>query len=155
MVNVGFKRGSQSNLNTLINHVQRGDSGFSYSDGAFYLTTDTDRLYYAQSSTELVELNKSIHIINSVSDLPLSTTSTETIIKGNEVEVGQFYYVKSGADSTSGNILAVCSAINGTTITWTQVNPDTDTDTKYIFTGVTATSSDFTNGASVATTFTV
>jgi hypothetical protein len=37
MANVSFKRGLQSNLDKLT----------SYIDGAFYLTTDTDRLYFA------------------------------------------------------------------------------------------------------------
>jgi hypothetical protein len=35
MANVMFERGTQSALNALNNYV----------DGAFYLTTDTDRLY--------------------------------------------------------------------------------------------------------------
>ena len=55
MANVSFYRGPQANLNNLT----------SYVDGRFYLTTDTDRLYVAQSASELVELNKSIHVVNS------------------------------------------------------------------------------------------
>jgi hypothetical protein len=50
MANVMFKRGTHAALKQLQ----------SYVDGCFYLTTDTDRLYVAQSSSELVELNKSI-----------------------------------------------------------------------------------------------
>ena len=149
-VNVGFKRGSQSSLNTLKN-----GSGNRFSEGTFYLTNDTDRLYYAQSATELVELNKSIHIVDDLDDLPLTTATTTTAIKGSEVEVGQFYYVKAGANSVSGNILAVCSAISNGNITWTQVNPDTDTDTdtKYTFSTVTTATADITNGASATTKF--
>jgi len=115
-VNIGFKRGLAANLPS------------QATDGIFYLTTDTNRLYVGQG-TSLVELNKSITIVDSVSDLPTTTSSTSTAIKGSEVEVGQFYYVKSGASSVSGNILAVCSAITNGNISWTQVNPDTDTNT--------------------------
>lgn len=122
MANVMFKRGTQAALNAL--------NGFT--DGCFYLTTDTDRLYVAQSANELVELNKSITIINNVSSLPTSTSDVKgqngKELNGSEVEVGQFYYIKAGANSKSGNILAVCSSIENGTINWTQVNPDTDTN---------------------------
>lgn len=119
MANVMFKRGTQASLSNLKSFV----------DGAFYLTTDTDRLYVAQSSTELVELNKSITIVNDVGDLPATTAATDTAVKGADVAVGQFYYVKAGASSKSGNVLAVCSAISPEgAITWTQVNPDTNTN---------------------------
>ncbi len=119
MANVMFKRGTQAKLSSLKSFV----------DGAFYLTTDTDRLYVAQSSTELVELNKSITIVNDVGDLPSTTAVTDTAVKGADVAVGQFYYVKAGASSKSGNVLAVCSAISAEgAITWTQVNPDTNTN---------------------------
>ena len=123
MANVSFYRGSQANLNALT----------SYVDGRFYLTTDTDRLYVAQSANELVELNKSIHVIDSYTDLPKTTAATSTTIKGNEVEVGQFYYIKgtnlhNGQQDSNGNILAVCTEIKDGNITWVQVNPDTNTD---------------------------
>lgn len=130
MVNVMFKRGTQAKLSSLKSFV----------DGAFYLTTDTDRLYVAQSSTELVELNKSITIVSSVKDLPATTATTTTAIKGADVAVGQFYYVQADAKSTSGNVLAVCSAIDSTgVITWTQVNPDTNTNDVTRLTGVEVT----------------
>ena len=123
MANVSFYRGSQADLNTL---KQSG----SFVDGRFYLTTDTDRLYVAQSSSELVELNKSITIVDNINKLPTARNAVPTDgIKGSEVEVGQFYYVKAGASSKSGNILAVCDSIgegsNGA-IHWTQINPDTN-----------------------------
>lgn len=130
MANVMFKRGTQAKLSSLKSFV----------DGAFYLTTDTDRLYVAQSSTELVELNKSITIVDKVGDLPATTAATDTAIKGADVAVGQFYYVKAGAKSASGNVLAVCSAIDSTgAITWTQVNPDTNTNDVTRLTGVEVT----------------
>lgn len=126
MANVYFKRGTQAALNTLIN-----GTGNRFEDGSFYLTTDTDRLYVAQSASELVELNKSITVVPSTSQLP--TTG---------VEVGQFYYVSgtnlhNGEQTGNGNILCVvtnCDA-NGANPTWVQVNPDTndnDNDNDYV-----------------------
>ena len=51
MANVMFKRGTQSALQTLI------DNKSTFTEGTFYLTTDSDRLYFAQSASELVLLN--------------------------------------------------------------------------------------------------
>lgn len=98
-------------------------------EGAFYLTTDTHRLYIgAKASSEAnadtipIELNKSITTVASVGQLPTSG-----------VDIGQFYYVEgtnlhSGQSNSNGNILAVVTAIDETTgaPTWTQVNPDTN-----------------------------
>ena len=124
MPNVKFKRGTQAALNALI-----AGSGNRFEDGSFYLTSDTDRLYVAQSATELVELNQSIEIVDSISQLPQTSA---------EVAVGQFYYVSgtnlhNGEQNNNGNILAVCTSIAGGVPTWTQVNPDTNTDTGYEF----------------------
>lgn len=97
-----FKRGTQANLNALIK------ANGPYEDGAFYLTSDTDRLYVAQSVNELVELNKSITIVKKQSELPAKAV----------VEEGQFYYL------SDDNILCIYSGGD-----WVQINPDTDTDT--------------------------
>ena len=70
MANVLFKRGLQASL-----------PKSNIIDGAFYLTTDTNRLYIG-NKTELVELNKSITVVDSVDKLPKT-----------DVEVGQFYYI--------------------------------------------------------------
>lgn len=109
MANVLFKRGRQANL-------PKSD----IIDGAFYLTTDTNRLYVG-NNTELVELNKSITVIDSVDKLPKT-----------DVEVGQFYYISGEnqhADTSTGgkngNILAVVTSIVNGNPQWTQVNPDT------------------------------
>ena len=107
MANVLFKRGRQANL-------PKSD----IIDGAFYLTTDTNRLYVG-NNTELVELNKSITVVESVSELPKTG-----------VEVGQFYYISgtnkhAGASDDNGNILAVVTSIVNGNPQWTQVNPDT------------------------------
>lgn len=107
MANVLFKRGLQASL-----------PKSNIIDGAFYLTTDTNRLYIG-NKTELVELNKSITVVESVSDLPKTG-----------VEVGQFYYIAgenkhAGASDDNGNILAVVTSIVNGVPKWTQVNPDT------------------------------
>ena len=130
MDNVRFLKGTQANLNTKIN-----GTGDRFQAGAFYLTTDTDRLYFAQTASELVDLNKSIVIVDSVSDLPSNRETDTTAVKGADVEIGRFYYVKAGGNSVSGNILAVCTAIDSSTgaITWTQVNPDTDTQYEFTY----------------------
>ena len=124
MPNVMFKRGTQAALNTL-----KAGSGNRFTEGTFYLTSDTDRLYVAQSATELVELNKSIEVVSSISNLPNGLTPA------TKVDVGQFYYI-SGTNlhdgtqnSANGNILVVCTSVDGTgKPTWTQVNPDTNTN---------------------------
>lgn len=120
MANVLFKRGLHSAL----------PAENAATDGVFYLTTDTNRLYVGQG-TKLVELNKSITVVDTIAGLPALT----------DVEAGQFYYVKgpnAGADNVqNGNILAVCVS-DGTTKRWVQVNPDTNTDTGYNYISSTA-----------------
>lgn len=96
MANVYFKRGHQAALDLLT----------SYVEGSFYLTDDTNRLYFAQASNKLVDLNQYIHIISTRSSLPTSASVT--------LKEGDIYYV------SDENIL--CIYKNGA---WTQINPDT------------------------------
>lgn len=129
MANVLFKRGNHAKL----------PAKNAATDGVFYLTEDTHRLYVGQG-TELVELNKSIEVVDTIADLPK-----------RGVEVGQFYYVKgpnAGADNVqNGNILAVVVSGGQTTdAQWVQVNPDTNTDTGYNYISSTATVSGNGNG---------
>lgn len=129
MANVLFKRGLHSALPTSTN-IQ---------DGVFYLTTDTNRLFIGKQlqstdTPELVELNKSITVVDDINHLPALT----------DVEVGQFYYIKGAgttqADNThNGNILAVVVNDATTGKKWVQVNPDTNTDTGYNYIESTAT----------------
>lgn len=100
MANVKFLRGTQANLNTLI-----GGSGNRFTEGAFYLTTDTDRLYVAQSASELVLLNSIVKHVSDVDHLPSSPSI---------VEVGDFYYAESE------NILCVRTSAG-----WQQINRNT------------------------------
>lgn len=105
MANVKFLKGTQSSFNGLK----------SFTDGAFYLTTDTDRLYFAQSSTECVPLNQFIRTVTWDQFNALTTT---------QVAKGDYYYVPEK------NILAVCKD-NNATLTWTQLNPDTNDNTTF------------------------
>lgn len=103
MTNVIFKRGSQSNLPT---------TGI---DGAFYLTTDTNRLYVGQGTGKAPQLlNQTVNIVEALANLPTSPD------KHPEIAVNDFYYCKQE------NILAVCTDIQKE-IEWTQINPDTNT----------------------------
>ena len=99
MANVYFKRGTQQDLDALQ----------SYIEGAFYLTSDTDRLYFAQSSNRLADLNQYIHVYTGNS-LPAESSLHD----------GDFYYW------TNNNILMVYRAANGNNPAgWVQINPDT------------------------------
>ena len=105
MANVKFLKGTQSNFNGLTR----------FTDGAFYLTTDTDRLYFAQSETECVPLNQFIRTVSEAEFKALTTT---------QVAKGDYYYIPEK------NILAVCKD-NNTTLTWTQLNPDSNDNTTF------------------------
>lgn len=81
-------------------------AGFSAQDGVFYLTTDTHRLYVGQGDGNLVDLNRYIQYVNNVSEL------------AGVHAVGDFAFC------AEGNQLLVYT---GTV--WSQINPDTNSDT--------------------------
>lgn len=81
----------------------------NYQPGAFYLTTDTSRLYFADSASKLLDLNKYILFVQNIAALP--QTARE----------GDIYYC------TEENVLATYA--NGH---WQQINRNTDTDTQPI-----------------------
>lgn len=109
MANVLFKRGQQASL----------PAQGSAQDGVFYLTQDTNRLYIGEG-TSLKLLNQTVQIVASLNEL-VSMSNAWTATQ-KESHRNDFYYVSSGAESVSGNILAVW---NGTD--WVQINPDTNT----------------------------
>nr|DAT09940.1 MAG TPA: hypothetical protein [Caudoviricetes sp.] len=111
MANVGFLRGSQAGLNTLM----AGKTGIK--EGSFYLTNDTNRLYFGKSATELVALNEGVTTVKAIADLPTGADLSN--------EIGHFYY------ATVENILCV---YNGSQ--WVQINPDTDTQVSSVSTAV-------------------
>lgn len=110
---LGFSSGLQSDLNYMI-------SAGTASEGTFYLTTDTHRLYIGRTVTAdsqvtdgtfttktiPIPVNEGIQTVSGVSDLP------------SNANAGEFYYIDGS------NILAV---YNGTQ--WVQINPNTNTDT--------------------------
>lgn len=108
MANVQFLRGPQANLDKLS----------SYQAGSFYLAEDSERLYYAQSDSKLVYLNKYIVPVDRINDLP----------KISDVNPGDLYY------ASKDNVLCVKETADSTT--WTQINKNTDTDTGVKVTGI-------------------
>lgn len=109
MANVGFKRGTAAALQTLMS--QNSVSTPKFIEGTFYLTTDTDKLYFAQSNSELVDLNQYIRIWNSNTALPTTADAP--------LQVGDIYYWEPR------NILAIVDSVSGNTVEWTQLNTDT------------------------------
>ena len=100
-VAVGFYRGLSTNLTALANNG-------GYKDGAFYITTDTDRLYYAQSSSNLVQLNKSIQIVTAfpttgqlAGDFYYNTSSAELAYYNGSDWVHVNYYENTSIKSAS------------------------------------------------------
>lgn len=102
--NVNFIRATQAQINSAINNNKN-----DWVQGTFYLTKDTDRLYFAQSATELVALNQFVHMWEG-SELP--TTSTYANLAANDI----FYW-------GSKNALIICD--DPSTPSFTQLNPDT------------------------------
>lgn len=98
MSNVKFLRGPQGNLDKLT----------TFTEGAFYVTTDTDRMYFAQSANDLVYLNKHIINVPNINSLP----------DISEVNAYDFYYAEAE------NVL--CTKLPDAT-QWTQINKNTDT----------------------------
>ena len=109
--NVKFLNGLQRNVNDLITNG-------GATKGAFYLTSDTHRLYIGQEDNNRnnivipVPVNEGVTTVANVAALSsLSTTET-----------GAFYY------AAQENILCV---YNGSQ--WVQINPDTNTTIKYFY----------------------
>ena len=98
MSNVKFLRGPQGNLDKLT----------TFTEGAFYVTTDTDRMYFAQSANDLVYLNKHIINVSNINSLP----------NISEVNAYDFYYAEAE------NVL--CTKLPDAS-QWTQINKNTDT----------------------------
>jgi hypothetical protein len=98
-MNVGFKLGTQAKLDTLT----------SYEAGSFYLTNDSNRLYFAQANDKLVHLNQYVRTVANVNSLP----TTQTV---PNLRAGDFYY------ALEENVFCIR---NNTNTAWTQINPDT------------------------------
>lgn len=105
---VNFYKGKQEDFAKI--------SSGNYVAGAFYLTTDTERLYFANTDSSILDLNQYITIVESVSALSYLTKPAEH---------GDFYYCELE------NVL--CYYDNG----WKQININTDTTTQEITTSKT------------------
>lgn len=103
---VRFLTGEQSKLNTLTTSQV----------GAFYLTNDTNRLYVGTGNKPAL-VNKVVEVVDNLNGLPVFTSDADKAAHLND-----FYYVKDK------NILCVYTNTN-TDAPWTQINPDTDTNT--------------------------
>lgn len=100
--NIKFLNGTQRSLNTLLTNG-------GATEGAFYLTSDTHRLYVGQKESNAAGAK--------VIPVPVNQgVTTVATVKDLSAEAGAFYYVESE------NILCV---YNGTE--WVQINPDTNT----------------------------
>ena len=130
MANVMFKRGSQSALQGLIDKK-------SFTEGTFYLTTDSDRLYFAQSATELVLLNHQVIHVANLNSLPSLAEAT----------VGDFYYV------VSENVLCTKSATDATK--WVQINKNTNDNDNTKTTDLTFTKSVDTSSKDITLNYTL
>ena len=126
MANVLFKQGTQTALDAI-------RTAKSASDGTFYLTSDSRRLYIGTSTGDAVPVNEGVTSVNSTDDLPKG-------MQNAQLHAGQFYY------ATSQNILCV---FNGKS--WVQINPNTNTTVDGI--DITATVSG--NVASIKTKLTL
>mgnify|MGYP003292369069 CR=1 FL=1 len=101
-VNVSFLKGTQANFDALTSYVA----------GAFYLTTDNNRLYFADSTTKANYLNKYVHSVNSITELT-------TAINNKTIVPGDFAYIAG-----EQNALVVVTA-NG----YRQINAYKNTNT--------------------------
>ena len=131
MANVSFKRGLQADL-----------PNSNIVDGAFYLTTDTNRLYVGGANDKLELLNQSIKFYTY--DDVFRENSTVPKVEG------QFYYL------SDKNIL--CTFAKTKTHPdgeWVQINPDHNDNTLVYVSGLNVTKVDSTDGDTKKLTYTV
>lgn len=131
MANVSFKRGLQADL-----------PNSNIVDGAFYLTTDTNRLYVGGANNKLELLNQSIkfYTYNDVFREDSTVPKVE----------GQFYYL------SDKNIL--CTFAKTKTHPdgeWVQINPDHNDNTLVYVSGLNVTRGNSTDGDTKKLTYTI
>lgn len=131
MANVSFKRGLQADL-----------PNSNIVDGAFYLTTDTNRLYVGGANDKLELLNQSIKFYTY--DDVFRENSTVPKVEG------QFYYLRDK------NIL--CTFAKTKTHPdgeWVQINPDHNDNTLVYVSGLNVTKSNSAEGNTKKLTYTI
>ena len=102
MANVIFKQGLQDSLDLLSTQKKA-------IEGAFYLTSDSHRLYIGLQDKTVAPVNEGVTTVPGVGSLPAANTLSK-------LHAGEFYY------ATAENILCV---FNGKE--WIQINANTDT----------------------------
>lgn len=123
MANVAFKKGTQASLEKyLYSYLGTNPVPVEATEGTFYLTTDTNRLYIGKliSNADLPSGSPYTRYNGLVKAVPVNQGAIPVASVGDLPEPhaaipGQFYYV------VDGNILAVSS--HGT---WVQINPNTN-----------------------------
>lgn len=110
--NIKFLSGLQEDLNKYFLGSGETEEGNAI-EGAFYLTSDTHRLY----------IGRSIQVDNATKTVPIpvnegiQSVSNASALSSIDAHAGEFYYAEQE------NILCI---YNGTE--WVQINPDTDTN---------------------------
>lgn len=94
MAYVGFKLGTQAALDTMYTNK-------TATEGIFYLTNDTNRLYIGKTGGEVAAVNEGVITVDAIANLPT----------GSNRITGSFYY------ATAENVLCV---FNGSS--WVQIN---------------------------------
>ena len=125
-MNVSFKQGLQENLNK---------STTQKIAGAFYLTTDTNRLYYCDG-TSFKDLNQYIHSVANQTALANVTNAID----------GDYYFVEQGS------MLCRYDSSKATGYKWVQINPNTTLDVEESDLSVTTTNNVSTVALSVKDT---
>lgn len=127
MANVSFLKGIQSDFDGLS----------SYTAGAFYLTTDTNRLYFANSSTKANYLNKYVYTVSTKTEL-------ESAITNKEVTKGDFVYVS--------NLNALVAITGASANNYVQINAYTNTNDDTVVSNLTYDKAVGTNDVTITTT---
>lgn len=112
---VRFLQGSQADLNKLF---VGGENAGKAVEGAFYLTTDSHRLYVGRKDTSIsgdnvfpVQVSPGVSVVADAGSLPSTAAA--------EAASGDLYYIEDS------NILAALKVNNDGTKEWVQVNPKT------------------------------
>lgn len=129
--NVLFKQGTQAALNAYLPTSSDATKKGKAIEGAFYLTTDTHRLYIGRKVSTLPNPNPYNVAVNDIYPEEISNGIATVVDTGelNQVQItgdahdGDFYYIKSS------NVLAVFEEDGEGGGSWHQVNSPTGIDT--------------------------
>ena len=117
--NVKFLQGTQANLELLMPSSTDATKRGTAIEGAFYLTTDTHRLYIGRKVTTGDDANLVFPVQVSAGITTVADAGALQQISTVGAEEGDFYYIENT------NVLAVLRIDNNGTKQWVQVNPPT------------------------------